>query len=130
MNLSEKIARARAVVEDAQPTEVPVELGGEITMLTFLPVWGDQWSDVTAMHPPRPGATLDANLGYNSDAASADYPVDAITVDGEPVDRDTWRELCRVLTEPNRKLIASVLWGLNRVNPNERIREAGKAKTG
>lgn len=130
MNLDEKIAKARAVVEDAEPTEVPVELGGEITTLTFLPAWGEQWSDVTAMHPPRPGATLDANLGYNSDAASADYPVDKITVDGESVTAEKWREICSVLTEPNRKIIASVLWGLNRVEPNERIRAAGKAKTG
>ncbi len=130
MNLHEKIAKARALLESAEPTSLDIELGGELTPLTFLPVLGDVWADITATNPPRPGATLDANVGYNTDGASKDYPVDRITVDGAQPTVDEWREILSVVSSPNLKNIATTLWGLNQLEPGRRLVEAGKASEG
>ena len=130
MNLQERIAKARAELEEAEPTALDVEIGGELASLTFRPVWGAEWEALVATHPPRPGATLDSNVGYNTDAVAADYPVSAITVDGGTVDKGTWRDVMAVLSSPNRKNVASVLFGLNHLLPAQKLAEAGKASKG
>lgn len=140
MSLQDKIAKAKAQVESAEPTPLNIEVGGELTALTFLPVYGDVWSDITAENPPRPGATLDSNVGYNTDGAAKSYPRDRITVDGEApryelseegkVVVDEWRDLLSVLSSPNLKNIASTLWGLNQLDAARRLAEAGKASKG
>lgn len=130
MNLQEKIAKAREEFAATKPTELEVEVGGEIALMTFRPVWGAEWANLIAQHPPRPGAAVDDRVGYNTDGVVADYPVDAITVDGSSIDEVTWRELVSVLTSPNRTNIASVLYGLNQLEPARKLAEAGKASKG
>jgi hypothetical protein len=128
MNIKERIAKARAEVEGAEPTVAPVEIGGELTDLAFRPVLGQVWADLMATHKPRPGSVLDGNVGFNSDAVAKDYPLDKITVDGEPVDAETWAEINEVLTAPGIKLVAAALWGINQNDPAKRVAELGKAR--
>ena len=128
MNIKERIAAARALVADAEATIAPVEIGGELTDLGFRPVTGQVWADLMATHPPRPGSVLDGNVGFNSDAVAKDYPLDKVTVDGEPVDAETWAEINDVLTAPGIKLVAAALWGINQNDPARRAAELGKAR--
>lgn len=130
MNLQEKIAKARQDFADAKPATLDIEVGGELTKLTFLPVWGRQWNLLVAMHPAREGASYDEALGYDTDSVAADYPVDAVTVDGEPVDVETWQSMLSVLSSPGRRRIAGALYGLNHIVPRERLAAAGKASEG
>lgn len=130
MNLQEKIAKARAEFEATEPTILNVEVGGEITALGFRPVWGQEWVDLLAVNPPRPGSENDTAVGYNTDAVASDYPASAVTVDGDPVSADDWRDLVAVLSAPNRNNIASVLYVLNQLEPARKLAAAGKALKG
>lgn len=128
MGVKDLIAKARAAVDEAEPTVAPVEVGGELVEIGLRPVLGHVWADLTATHPPRKGSVLDGNVGFNSDAVAKDYPLDRITVDGEAVDAETWAELCDVLTAPGIKLVAAALWGINQNDPQRRVAELGKAR--
>lgn len=130
MSVQDLIAKARAELAEAAPTVAPVEVAGELVDIGFRPVAGHVWADLTALHPPRAGAVLDGNVGFNSDAVAKDYPLDKITVDGEPVDAATWRDLLQVLTAPGIKLVATALWGINQYTPAKRANELGKARAG
>ncbi|MGW9587499.1 hypothetical protein [Microbacterium sp. NPDC055455] len=130
MSVKDLIAKARAELDTAAPVVVPVEVGGELVDIGFRPVLGTVWADLMAVHPPRPGAVLDGNVGFNSDAVAKDYPLDRVTVDGEPVDAETWADLMGVLTSPGIKLVAAALWGLNQNDPQRRAAELGKARAG
>lgn len=130
MNIKERIAKARADFAAAKPTELPVELGGELTQLSFLPLHPDAWVDLTAKNAARPGSTRDKNAGYNVDAVAKVYPVEKITVDGESIDAETWKQFVTELSAPNRSNLASVLWGINQLEPARRLEEAGKASAG
>jgi hypothetical protein len=128
MDLKERIEAARALVENAEPTVATVEVGGELIDVGFKPVLGQVWADLMATHPPRPGAILDGNVGFNSDAVAKDYPLGKITVDGLPVDAETWAEINAVLTAPGIKLFAAALWGINQNDPARRAAELGKVR--
>lgn len=131
MELQERIAAARAKLGVNAPTEeVPVEIAGELTKIVFRQVAGHTWADLTATNPPRAGSKQDSNVGYNTDAAARAYPLEYVTVDGAPVDADTWRGILEVLSSPSLKLIAAALWGLNQLKPSQRISELGKASAG
>jgi hypothetical protein len=135
MGVKERIAKARAEAEAVEPVVVPVLLGGELTDIAFGRVAGHVWSDLTAICPPRPGSTLDSNVGFNSDRVARYYPLDCVIVDGEPLldddgefDKATWNEIIDVLPSPSIKLIASALWSINQSEPAKRIAELGKAR--
>jgi len=130
MSLKEQIAAARHEIESTEPTALNVEVGGALVALTFRAVTGMEWATLTAVHPPRKGSTLDNNVGFDSDALSAGYPVEKITADGEPVAAEDWAQLFDVLTAPNIKNIAAVLWGIHQLDPSRRLQELGKALAG
>jgi hypothetical protein len=130
LSLKEKIAKARAEFEGAEPTIVPVDLGGEPTEVSVYPVSGESWVTITATNPPRPGALLDENLGYNTDGAIAAYPVDRLKVDGEPVSGPDWADMVSALTAPARELLATTMWSINQADTARRLAEAGKALKG
>lgn len=130
MNLKDRIAAAKAEIESAEPLTVPVYVGGELVEVSFRPVEGHVWADLVASSPPRPGSTLDGNVGYNSDAVARRYPLSLVLVDGEPVSAEDWSDLHDVIPSPSVKLIAAGLWGLNQNDPAKRIAELGKARAG
>ena len=131
MDLQALIAKSREQIGETAPTEkVPVELGGEAVEIVFRMVPGQVWADLTATTPPRAGSKTDSNVGYNTDAVARKYPLDHITVGGESIDGDTWASMLDVLTSPGLKLIAAALWGLNQLQPSQRIAELGKALAG
>lgn len=130
MSIQDLIAKARAELDSAAPVTVPVEVAGTLVDIGFRPILGAAWADLMAVHPPRPGSVLDGNVGFNSDAVAKDYPLDKVTVDGEPVDEETWAGLMEVLTAPGVKHVAAALWGLNQNDPARRAVELGKARAG
>ena len=142
MGLGDLIAKARAEVEAVEPVVLVVEFAGELVRVSFLPLLGFDWSTLTTTHPPRVGSTFDRNVGYNVDAVTAAYPRDKITANGEPVTRqevgedgqvvtvDEWADLVRHLSSPNLKNIATVLWGVNQMEPAKRLADVGKASAG
>lgn len=130
MNLQEKIAKAKAQFAEAEPETVNVEVAGELTVLTFRPLLGGEWQDIVATHGPRVGADADEAVGYNTDAVASEYPVDAVTVDGESPSEEDWRDLMSVLSGPNRSNIATALYKLNHLDPALRLVAAGKAFRG
>lgn len=130
MNLKDRIAAAKAEIDSAEPAVVPVYVGGELVDVSFRPIEGHLWADLTAMCPPRPGSTLDGNVGFNPDAVARVYPLSNVLVDGEPVSAGDWSDLNDVIPSPSIKLVAAALWGLNQSEPAKRIAELGKARAG
>ena len=61
-SLDELIAKAKAEVET--PSEAPLSLwlGGEVVVFVFVAFDPRDWLDITAVHPPRKGSTLDLSL--------------------------------------------------------------------
>lgn len=114
---------------------VPVDVGGELTDLSFRPIAGNDWANLTASCPPRPGAKSDDVTGYNTDAVARRYPLDHVLVDGGPILDDegkpdvvTWNDMFDVMPSPSIKLVAAALWGLNQNDPQKRIADLGKAR--
>lgn len=130
MSLKDEIAKAKAAVENAEPTDLDVELNGKLKTLKFRPVLGGTWDDLVVAHPPRDGAEMDKRAGYNTDALPANYPVEKITVDDETPDEEDWRDLFHTLSSPNRHNIAMVLWGINRYEQEQTLIALGKARRG
>lgn len=129
-SLDEKIARARVELENAKPSEVPVLIGGELTTIEFLRVDGETWEFIKATNPPRKGSVTDSNVGYNTDGAAKDYPIDRIMVDGEAISEERWRELLSVLSSPGRSAIAAMLWGINWQEPSDELGKALRVSRG
>jgi hypothetical protein len=129
MDLKESIAKAKAEIE-ASVAEVQIDVGGTLYDVAFRMVAGHVWADLTAQCPPRQGAKIDANVGFNSDVVARVYPLDHIAVGGEAIDAETWAELMEVVASPAIKGIALVLWRLNQIGPAERAVELGKARAG
>lgn len=128
MGLRDLIGKARSELSGVEPVVQDVEVGGELVSFGFLPVGGAKWDELTVTHPPRKNATLDMNLGYDVSAVARAYPVDKITVDGEPVAAEDWAELFDVISSPNIKNITSVLWGINQLDPAKKLADLGKAR--
>lgn len=130
MNVQERIAKAKAELADAKPTTVDVEFGGEITVLGFTPIRGDEWDELTVLNPPRKGAVLDGNIGYNIKAVLKAFPVDHVTIDGEPATQDVYTDIVSVLASPHIKRASEVLFHIQQMLPAQRLIELGKASAG
>lgn len=130
MNVTERIAKAKAELESAEPTTLKVEFGGEITELGFRPISGTDWADLTAAHPPRKGAVLDGNLNYNFHGVLADFPATHVTVDGEPTTVEEYAAIVSVLASPHVNRAAEVLFHIQQMAPAERLISLGKASAG
>jgi hypothetical protein len=130
MSIQDLIEKARAEAAEPVTDSANVVAGGQMVALTFTKLLGAEWSAITAVHPPRKGAQLDSNLGYNLDAAAAAYPVDKLTVDGEHPTAAEWAEFYGFLDAPWRETVTLKLWGLNQQGPAARILTLGKASSG
>jgi hypothetical protein len=97
--------------------------------LEFTKLLGAEWSAITAVCPPRRDAQIDANLGYNLDAAPGHYPAASVKVAGEPAEGSEWADLYAILDAPWRETVALKLWGLNAHGPASRLAELGKASS-
>jgi hypothetical protein len=122
--LTEKIAAARAALEEATPTDIPVVLGEHVVTVAMRPIPGADWANLIATNPPRTASVVDNNIGYNLDGCLTDYPLDHVTIDGQPIDRDTWTELLDALPSPSRRDLGSTAWGLNDWEPRQRLQAA------
>lgn len=124
-DLKALIAKAKA---ETAERGLEIVVGGEIVEVLFSRVPGHVWADLLVTHPPRKGS--DENVGVNPDAIVRDYPVEYITVEGEPVDTETWRDLYEAVTSPNIKFMAAAIWMLNQSEPIKMIADLGKARAG
>lgn len=132
IDLDALIAKAAALVEEAEPELVPVVLAGRQVGVRFFPMSGADWRELAVRHPPRTDVIQDMNLGYNVDSLVAAYPNVAL-VDGEDVDdmiRDgesRWPSVWAVLTATGRKDVAVAIWAAHERTPERLVEEAGKA---
>ena len=129
MTIRDLIAAEKAKLEAAAPRELDVVLGGSLVKVAVSRLRGDEWMALTAEHPPRTG-TVDEAVGYNQATLPAAYPAGRVTVDGETVDQDTWKELYGVLEPVHRVNIANVMWGLNVYEAIKEFKALGKAGAG
>lgn len=130
MSVQDLIARARAEAAAPATDTASVVVAGEKVQLGFTKLLGAEWSALTAVNPPRKGAQLDSNLGYNLDAVAGAYPAAAVTVGGEVTTGSEWADLYGLLDAPWRETVALKLWGLNQHGPATKILELGKASSG
>jgi len=130
MNVQERIAAAKAAIDSVEPTTVDVEFGGEVTVLGFRPIAGTDWADLTATHPPRKGATLDGNIGYNLNAVLTHFPASHVTVDGEPTTPEEYADIVSVLASPHIQRASEVLFHIQQLVPAQRLITLGKASAG
>lgn len=130
MNVQELIAKQRAELAEDKAESVDVVLGGELVAVTVKKLLPDDWQMLVAVHPPRKGATGDANVGYDQASLPRDYPATHIEVAGQPVDDATWADLWAVLDSVHRNNVGSVIWGVNYYAAIKELRELGKAAAG
>jgi hypothetical protein len=130
MSIQDLIAKARADVEVPATDSANVVVAGEMVAIGFTKLLGAEWSALTAVNPPRKGAQLDSNLGYDLDAVAGQYPAVSITIGGEQPSGSEWSDLYALLDAPWRETIALKLWGLNQHGPATRILALGKVSSG
>lgn len=140
MDLDALLKVADETFDGIEPVTQDVLIGKKIVGVRFWPLDNTAWRDLIAQHPPRQGAGMDANAGYNVDAIVPDFPNVAL-VDGDDVDnmlrRDAkgvevsrWPDVYRRLSPPDMKNLAIALWGLHEWDPQQRLVAAGKASSG
>lgn len=122
------IAKAKADVAEVKPVPVEVEIDGDLVSVEFAPVGGMEWAELTATHPPRKGSEVDRRYGYNVHGVIPAYPVDKITSDGEPISADLWGETVPRLSGPDVEIVATIVYGVNMVDPAKKKSALGKAR--
>nr|WP_278101164.1 hypothetical protein [Microbacterium proteolyticum] len=129
MDLKKLIAQERAKAEGPQPTVTKtIPLGESGADVTFEKLRGDAWQALVAEYPAREDVVSDFTIGYNERAVTLNYPLEHVTVDGEPVDVETWAELYEVLDGVGRNLLALGIWQVNVQDAINRLAELGKAR--
>ena len=123
------IAAERAKLENAEPVAFEIAVGGKKRKLAVTRVPPADWANLTVMHRPRPD-TVDEGVGYNQETLPPAYPTSRITIDGETVDQDTWRDLYGALVSPHRERVGTAIWGVNVYAGIEEFRALGKATAG
>lgn len=126
------IAAQKQELDSVQPQTQDVLLGGNIVGVRFWPVSGGVWEELTSKHPPRAGVETDTAIGYNIAGVVRDYPRTYLVVgdDVQPVVGEQWAEVYDVLSGPDKKNLAAVVWGINELDPAEKLAAAGKASAG
>lgn len=117
-------------IEDPAKDSVPIAIGGEILTVEVTKLHPNVWTELVARHPARSNVAGDGRLGFNQATLPGDYPVERITVDGEPVDRDTWVQMYAVLDVAHRNSLNSLMWGLNVYAAVLELAALGKAEAG
>lgn len=121
-DIQKLIQKEKDFIEKAPPTDVDVELGGDILTIGVRPLIGSDWVAVCMQVPPRSGVTLDAALGFNVEAVARRYKPERLTVNGAEFEYDDdWTELYDALASPHRKNIATAMWGVNVYDPEQRL---------
>lgn len=139
-DLDALLAKAREMVESAEPELVPVVLAGHSVGVRFLPMSGADWRSLCLKHPPRTDVVQDLNLGYNVDAVVEAYPNlalvsgdtvdDMIRTDAEGKEYSKWPSVWKALTATGRKDVVAEVWAAHERAPERLVSEAGKASAG
>lgn len=125
------VAKAKAALDNVEPTDQDALLGDELVTVRFWPVSGQEWRELVAKHPWREGSQFDQALGYNLDSVLTEYPK-VYLVQGDDVTNvsDRWASICEVLSAPDLKNLAIAVWGMHEFDPQRRLDAAGKASKG
>lgn len=138
-DLKSLIAKQRVQVEQPKTESVDVVLANELVTLVFARLLPDDWQQLVAEHPPRTveghngRVTMvhaDSHIGYDQHTLPRDYPVHRITVNGEAVDAEMWRELYTVLNSVHKNNVGTTIWGLNVFDAIKELQALGKAGAG
>lgn len=125
------IAAQKQKLDTVEPVTESVVLGDELVGVRFWPISGAAWRDLTARHPERADSQFDVALGYDLDGVLREYPRVYLVKGDEVQDvADSWADICGVLSAPELKKLAYVVWGLNEYDPAQRLAAAGKASAG
>jgi len=127
------IAKARAANSRAAEEnwiEVSTLFGDEFVAVRFDAILGSRWAALTAGKPPREDIRGDSYYGFNTDDVVRDYPSSAISIEGERIPEDAWREIFAEMDAPTRTNCVSAVWALNQYGPAARIAQAKKAMAG
>lgn len=131
-SLDDIISAASAATKNTVAVEVA--LGDALVKLEFTQMDGLGWVDLTNDHPRRKKSATDATLGFNAHSLSRDYPASAITyLDGAnsvEVSDAQWHGIFDALSAPDVEMVAVSLWGVNVVDPQNRVNELKKALAG
>lgn len=125
------IAAQKQKLDTVEPVTQEVLLGDDLVGVRLWPLSGVAWRDLTAKHPLREDSQFDQALGYDLDGVLRAYPR-VYLVNGDDVQdvAGSWAEICGVLSAPDLKNLAYVIWGLNEYDPAQRLAAAGKASKG
>lgn len=122
------IQKQREQLETTVTGDLEVVLGGEKVTLTLVKVRPDEWDDLVAKNPPRPGVEGDAMTGYCEAGVARSYP--RVSLNGDELDAETWGEVFDVLDVMHRNNVSVSIWGLNIHSSIKELQGLGKAVPG
>lgn len=115
--IDDLVAAAKEKLQTVPTSDVEVAVGDELVTLRFSRMPAGVWLDIAATHPPRIGAAVDSNVGFNVHAVGRAAAVtNGALVEGDTTEQLTaaqWEELFSVLSGPDLDLIGTAVWALN-----------------
>lgn len=125
------LAKADTAEPDFQ--DVPVTLARELVTMRFYVMPGEDWAELTASNPARPGVLIDANYGYNLHAVvkAAAVGCGRVVDGGDATERDAtvWAKTFKLLSGHDVAAITDAVWGLNEWRPSQLVEQLKKAST-
>ena len=122
---------ARAQAKEIAVEQLEVVVAGEVVTLEFTEVPVDEWSTITAKHPPRMDVAIDRTFQYNYHAASTESLVKFGTrIEGDErvnMSAEKWAALLGALSPWDRSRLFDVVWGMNEWEPYQRTQDVKKA---
>lgn len=129
IDIDAMIAGQKAYLESIQPVDVPVAIGEKNLTVRVPFLMPEEFGNLTALHPPRPGVAVDLTLWFSLDAVTRAMP-NITLIDGDEVDdlfrlRDkeavyVWPEIYRTLEPEDAQNVRMAVWGLHIWEPEQR----------
>lgn len=137
LDIDKLIAEQKAYLESIQPVDVPVAIGEKNLTIRVPFMMPAEFSNLAALHPPRPGVAVDLMLWFNLDAVTNAMP-NITLIDGDDIDdlfrlRDkeavyVWPEIYRALEPEDAQNVRMAVWGLHIWEPEQRHVKAQQKK--
>lgn len=134
--LDDLIKQARAHLESIEPVDVEVVFGDQAATVRVPFIMPDDFTELTDLHPPRPGVAVDMSLWFSLSAVTAAYPGVVLIIDDVEDDlyrvREKeavyiWPELYAVMSPEDAQNVRMAVWALHIWEPQQRL-AAAKAK--
>ncbi|WP_165875437.1 hypothetical protein [Microbacterium sp. PI-1] len=123
------IAGQKAYLESIQPVDVPVAVGEKNLVVRVPFLMPTEFSNLAALHPPRPGVAADLSLWFSLDRLTRAMP-NITLIDGDETDdlfrlRDkeavyVWSEIYDALEPEDAQNVRMAVWALHIWEPEQR----------